>query len=345
MKISIDAMGGDNAPQAILEGAALALVSNSAMRFLLHGDEAKLSPLLEKLPKLKAASEVIHTDKSIGMDEAPAQALRKEGRQSSMWRALESVAKGDADAAISAGNTGALMGMTKLVLKTLPGIDRPAIAARWPNKNGGQSLILDLGATISPTPLQLTQFAIMGVAAAQTLLKIDTPKVGLLNVGVEDIKGTPEVREAARLCRQCLPNNFHGFVEGDDISSGIVDVIVTDGFTGNVALKTAEGIARLMFDLIREKIKGSLLAKIGGIFLRPALRSIYERLEPGNYNGGPFLGLEGLALKSHGGCDAKTFASALEAAYILGQGDLTQAIRESLPRSQLDKLTDVKEAS
>ena len=345
MRISIDAMGGDHAPTSILEGAALALKQKGEIRFLLHGDESQLRPLLSALPQLDAVSEVIHTDKVVGMDEAPAQALRKEGRQSSMWRSLESVRSNEADVAISAGNTGALMGMTKLVLKTLPGIDRPAIAGRWPNTKSEMNLILDLGATVSPSPRQLAQFAVMGVAAARHLLHKDVPKVGLLNVGVEDIKGTPEVREAAQLCQKLLPNNFYGFVEGDDISSGIVDVIVTDGFSGNIALKSAEGTARLLFEQIKEKINSNFIRKIGGLLLRPALRSVYEWVEPGYYNGGVFLGLEGLALKSHGGCDARSFSKAIDAACLLVEANLTDEVRDSLLHSQLDKLATIKQAS
>lgn len=339
MKISIDAMGGDRAPQAILEGAALASSKNDALRFLLHGDEAKLLPLLDSLPALKAVSTICHADKAVAMDEAPMQALRKEGRQSSMWKCLEAVAQGNADVAISAGNTGALMGMSKIVLRCLPGVERPAIAGRWPNKKGEMSLVLDLGATISPSAQQLLQFSIMGVAAARSLLEVKQPKVGLLNVGIEDIKGTPEIKEAAQLCQKYLPNNFYGFIEGDDISSGIVDVVVTDGFSGNIALKSAEGTSRLLFDMIKERIGSSFATKLGGLLMRSALRSIGKTLDPGRYNGGVFLGLEGIAVKSHGGCDAQSFASAVEAAYRLGGGNLVETMKRELASVANDKKT------
>ncbi len=331
LKISIDAMGGDHAPQAILEGAALALKGNKSLRFILHGDEAQLNPLLEKYAALKAASTIRHTDRAITMEEAPVQALRNRGKESSMWKSLESTRDGEADITVSAGNTGALMGMTKLVLKTLPGIDRPCLAARWPNKKKSQTLVLDVGATVHPSSQQLVQFAIMGTAAASTLLGIDNPKVGILNVGVEDIKGTPEVKEAATLCQEHLPNNFCGFVEGDDILAGSVDVVVTDGFSGNIALKVAEGTARFLFGLIRESIGQGLVSKLGGLLLRPALRRVYNVVDPGNFNGAIFLGLEGLAVKSHGGADAKSFASAIEAASKLSGQNLTESIRSKLP--------------
>lgn len=345
MILSIDAMGGDNAPKAILEGADLALTNNPALRFLLHGDGASLNQLLEKMPALKATSTICHTDKAIAMDEAPAIALRKEGRQSSMWLALESVRDGKADVAISAGNTGALMGMAKLVLKTLDGIDRPAMAARWPNRKNSLNLILDLGATISPTAQQLIQFAAMGIAAAKPLIGVENPKIGLLNVGTEDIKGPLELRQAATLCKSLFPNNFCGFIEGDDIASGTIDVIITDGFSGNIALKSAEGTSRFVFDLIREQINRNLRGKIGGLLLRPAFRALYNRIDPNNYNGAVFLGLKGLVLKSHGGCGAYSFSIAISVANAMHEANLIERIKNTLPQQKLKELTTIKQAS
>ena len=342
MIIAIDAMGGDHAPSVILEGAASALRTAPDLRFLLHGDRQQIEPMLRHLPQLAQASELCHSDKVIGMGEAVAAALRKEGRSSSMWRALESVQRGQADVAISAGNTGALMGMAKLVLKTLPGIDRPAIAARWPSAKNKMSLILDLGATVSPSAEQLAQFAIMGAAAARPLLGMTQPMVGLLNVGVEDSKGTPEIREAAQICQTLIPDNFYGFIEGTEIGEAIVDVIITDGFSGNIALKAAEGSVRYVFNHLRNELAARPISRLGGLLAKGALRALHRHVDPGRYNGGVFLGLKGLVVKSHGGCDAKAFANAVHVAHLVAQANLVETIARALPSNSANGLGNVE---
>lgn len=345
MILSIDAMGGDNAPQAILEGAELSLTSNTNLNFLLYGDEKILNPFLEKMPNLKSASQIFHTSKVIAMDESPANALRKEGRQSSMWLALEAVKENKADIAVSAGNTGALMGMAKLIFKSLEGIERPAMISRWPNKNYKHSLVLDLGANVSITAQQFVQFAAMGIAASKPLIGIDNPKVGLLNVGAEETKGPPELRQAALLCKKLFPDNFYGFIEGNDILSGIVDVIVTDGFSGNIMLKSAEGTYKVLIDLIKDEANSSLLAKIGGLLLRPAFRKLQHNFGPNTHSGGVFLGLNGLALKCHGGCDATGFSATISLAKITAEVDLIDRIKTTLPKQKLQELTHIKNLS
>ena len=340
MILSIDAMGGDHAPEVILKGVALALDERPDLRFLLHGDMKRMRPFLAAHQKLEAACEVRHTDKEIAMDEAPALALRKSGRQSSMWRALESVQQREAQAALSAGNTAALMGMAKLVLKTLPGIDRPAIAARWPiiGEDHRMSIVLDLGATVNPSASQLVQFAVMGRAAARALLGVEEPKLGLLNIGAEDTKGTQEVRDAAQILRDdIMPDHFYGFVEGDELGKGNVDVIVTDGFSGNIALKTAEGTSRLFGRLLRKRFAHSLATKLGAWLARSVFGYLNESLNPNQYNGGVFLGLEGLVVKSHGGSDADGFAAAIRVAERVAHADLVARIAQDLPKPDLVK--------
>ncbi len=282
LTIALDAMGGDHAPAIVLRGADIALMRHPGVRFLLFGDD----------------------------DTKPSQALRA-ARRSSMRLAIEAVAEGRADGVVSAGNTGALMAIAKFVLKTLPGIDRPAIATFFPTRRG-ESVILDLGANIECDAENLVQFALMGDAFARTVLGLVQPTVGLLNVGSEDLKGNDAVRAAgAQLRGGMTPIRFHGFVEGDDIAAGTVDVIVTDGFTGNVALKTAEGIAKLFSESLRASFRHSVLARIGYVFARGALKKLAARLDPRRYNGAMFLGLGGIAVKSHGSTDAFGFANAI----------------------------------
>jgi glycerol-3-phosphate acyltransferase PlsX len=333
--ISIDAMGGDNAPQAIVEGAALSLVRYPKVRFLLHGDHAKLQPLMVVHQALAKASEIKHCDDAIGMDEKPGQALRR-GRNSSMWRAIESVKAGEAQSVVSAGNTGALMAMAKFQLRSIEGLSRPAIAATWPTIRG-QSVVLDVGANIDQDARQLVDFAILGEAYAKAVFGLDKPLVGILNVGAEDMKGHEEVKLAAQMLKDTgLPIRFHGFIEGHDISSGTVDVVVTDGFTGNIALKTAEGTARLIGHYIRGAMQRSLFSKIGYLFSRGAFDVLRQKMDPRAVNGGVFLGLNGIVVKSHGGTDALGFATALDIAIDMARNDLTAQIASVLakmPRS------------
>jgi glycerol-3-phosphate acyltransferase PlsX len=308
--IAIDAMGGDNAPRSVVRGANIARQRYPKLRFILYGDEARIGPLLGQLPQLKKVSEVRHAEQEVKADDKPAQALRG-GRQSSMRLAIDAVRDGQAQASVSAGNTGALMAMAKFVLKTLPGIDRPAIASFFPTLRG-ESVILDLGANLDCDADNLVQFAVMGNVFARTVLGTRHPSIGLINVGSEEQKGSESIREAAAVLRAAtLSDSFHGFVEGDDIAKGTVDVFVTDGFAGNVALKAIEGTVKLYTEFLKEAFKSSWSARLGYLFARPALSALRVRMDPRRYNGAIFLGLNGVVVKSHGGTDAVGFANAI----------------------------------
>jgi glycerol-3-phosphate acyltransferase PlsX len=283
------------------------------VKFLLHGDEAQLKPLLEKRGKLAQITEIRHSAERVRMEEKPSIALRR-GRNTSMWRAIECVAKKEAEVAISAGNTGARMAMSMYQLGVIEGIERPAIAALWPTKKS-QSVVLDVGANVGTSAEQLVDFAIMGAAFARAVLNLERPSVALLNVGAEEVKGNDAVRGAAHILRNAnLPMEYAGFVEGDGISEGDVDVIVTDGFSGNIALKTAEGTAKLVIDFLRAALKRSFFGRLGAVIASGALNSLKRKLDPRASNGGIFLGLNGVVVKSHGGTDALGFASALDMA-------------------------------
>jgi glycerol-3-phosphate acyltransferase PlsX len=329
--IALDAMGGDRAPTMVLRGAEIALERHPEARFLLFGNEAQIAPLLAKLPRLQRAATVRHTEERVLDDAKPSQALRS-GRHTSMRLAIDAVAEGHADGVVSAGNTGALMAIAKFVLKTLPGIDRPAIAAFFPTRRG-ESVMLDLGANIECDAENLVQFALMGDVFARTVLGLTQPTVGLLNVGSEDLKGNDAVRGAgSRLRGGNTPINFHGFIEGDDIAAGTVDVIVTDGFTGNIALKTVEGVAKLFTESLRASFRYSVLARIGYLFARGALKKLAARIDPRGYNGAMFLGLAGIAVKSHGSTDAFGFANAVGVAIDLKVNGFMEKIRDELAR-------------
>ncbi len=312
--IALDAMGGDRGPEIVIPGAALAVQRHPNMKIIFFGDEARIAPLLDQHPKLKSVASIRHSEIAIAMDDKPSQALRRGRNKSGMWHSIEAVHKGEAAAVVSAGNTGALMAMSRFILRTLPGIERPAIAAIWPTILG-ESVVLDVGATVGADARQLIEFAIMGEAMASCLFKIDEPRVGLLNIGVEEVKGNEEVREAGRLLRELsLPLNYIGFVEGDDIGKGTADVVVTEGFTGNVALKTAEGTAKMITTFLRSAITSSLLSKIGAFLAQGAFGALKDRMDPRKHNGGVFLGLNGVVVKSHGGTDAFGFATAINVA-------------------------------
>lgn len=327
--IALDAMGGDHGPSVVIPGAALALERRPDVRFVMFGDEKLVMPLLDAHPKLKAATTLHHTEISVKMDDKPSQALRYGRYKSSMWRAIEATKTGEADVTISAGNTGALMAMSKFCLKSMAQVDRPAIACLWPTARG-ESIVLDVGATIGADARHLVDLAVMGAAMARVVLDLDRPSVGLLNVGVEEIKGVEAVKEAGRILRESdLPHlNYHGFVEGDDLGKGTVDVVVTEGFTGNIALKTAEGTARQIAEYLRAAMTRSLMAKIGYLFARGAFSALREKMDPRKSNGGVFLGLEGIVIKSHGGTDAIGFASATELGYEMAREDLMAKVRE-----------------
>lgn len=306
-------MGGDHGPAVLIPGAALALKERPAIRYLLVGDQAQILPLLEKFPALKSASTVLHTDKKVASDEKPAQALRS-GRDSSMRLAINAVSEGRADCVVSGGNTGALMAMAKMVLKCLPGIQRPAIASVFPTMKG-ETVVLDLGANLECDAELLVQFAVLGAVYSRLVRGHETPTVGLLNVGSEDMKGHDELRNAAAILQQVkFPGKYHGFVEGNDIPQGSVDVIVTDGFTGNVALKVAEGVGKLTSHMLKDSLKSSIFGMIGAFFAYGALKKLKKRMDPRLYNGGMFLGLGGVCVKSHGGMDEIGVASAIKVA-------------------------------
>jgi phosphate acyltransferase len=324
-------MGGDHGPAVAIGGAARALERHPSAHFLLHGERAQIEPLLEHHAELKAACEIRHTPLMIGMDAKPGHALRH-GRQSSLWQAIAAVADKEAAVAVSAGNTGALMAISMFLLRTLPGIDRPAIAAIWPTQRG-ESVVLDVGANVDCSAGQLVDFAVMGAAFAQVVFGLKRPTVGLLNIGAEEIKGNEAVKRAAQILRGVdLPLLFHGFVEGDDIGAGTVDVVVTDGFTGNIALKTAEGTAKLVGSYLAAALKRSLFSRIGALFAMGALRILRAKLDPRAANGGVFLGLQGVVVKSHGGTDALGFASALDLAVDMAAENLPSRIAADIAR-------------
>lgn len=324
-------MSGDLGPSVVVAGVARAapLLTARAARVLLHGDEAQIAPLLEKYPAAQALCEVRHTDIVIAMDEKPAQAMRR-GKGSSMWNAVEAVKTGEARGALSAGNTGALMAISKLLLRMAADLERPAIAASWPTVRG-VTTVLDVGANIDCDAERLVDFAIMGEAFHRAIHRVAKPTIGLLNVGSEDQKGHEEVREAHALLRDGgLPLDYRGFVEGNDISQGVVDVIVTDGFTGNVALKTAEGTARFIGGEMRNAFTDTVMSKIGALVAAGALNKMRRRLDPNTINGGPFLGLNGVVVKSHGGATAAGIESALRVTLELACSDFADEIRANL---------------
>ncbi|THF52368.1 phosphate acyltransferase PlsX [Allorhizobium terrae] len=331
VKISLDVMGGDFGPEVVIPGAAKALERHPDITFVLFGQRAKCEALLAKYPKLKEKSVFHDCDVAISMDEKPSQALRRGRNVSSMWRSIAAVKTGDADVAVSAGNTGALMAMAKFCLRMMADIERPAIAGIWPTLKG-ESIVLDIGATIGADAKQLIDFAVMGGAMARALFEIKRPTIGLLNVGVEEIKGQEEVREAGRLLRDANIDslNYYGFVEGDDLGKGTVDVVVTEGFTGNIALKAAEGTAKQIATYLRAAMSRSLLSRIGYIFAKGAFDALREKMDPRKVNGGVFLGLNGIVIKSHGGTDAEGFAAAIEVGYDMVRNGLTQKIENDL---------------
>ena len=328
--LAIDAMGGDHAPESVLAGLDLAAERHPGARFLLMGDEARLAPMLEAHPRARAACILRHAATAIPGDMKPTLALRMRG--SSMRLAIDAVAAGEAQGVVSAGNTGALMALAKIVIKTMPEIGRPALAAITPSARG-DVVMLDLGANVQCDARNLIEFAIMGDAFARAVLGLPSPTIGLLNVGSEELKGDDRVRQAAEVLREGHAGiNFHGFIEGHDIAAGTVDVVVTDGFTGNVALKTGEGALKLMRDLLRQVFTSTIPARMGYLLARPALERLREWMDPRRYNGAILLGLNGVVVKSHGGTDATGFAHAVDVAMDMVTHGFTQNIREGLSR-------------
>jgi phosphate acyltransferase len=331
LTISLDAMGGDHGPQVVLPGADIALKRKPNLRFEIFGDAAAIEPVLQSYPAVKRNSRLHHCDVSISMDDKPSQALRRGRWKSGMWKAIEAVKSGDASVCVSAGNTGALMAMAKFCLRTMAGIERPAMAALWPTLKG-ESIVLDVGANVGADAGQLIDFAVMGAAMARALYDLDRPTVGLLNIGVEEVKGQEEVREAGQILREASPPSlaYHGFVEGDDLGRGTVDVVVTEGFAGNIALKTAEGTARQIAEYLRLAMNRTLFARIGYIFAKSAFDHLREKMDPRKVNGAVFLGLNGVVIKSHGGTDAEGFAAAIEMGHDMVANGIMEKIEDDL---------------
>jgi glycerol-3-phosphate acyltransferase PlsX len=330
-RIAIDAMGGDSGPAAMLAGAARAHRKDKSLHFIVFGDENQIRTELAQHAGLSSDTTIVHSPEAIASTEKPSQAIRR-ARTTSMGMAITAVKDGAADAAVSGGNTGALMAMSKLALRTMPGIDRPALAALLPTLGDHDCVMLDLGANTECDAQNLIQFAVMGAAYARCVLSLSKPRVKLLNIGTEELKGTDELKEAAALLRDAhyLPFKFDGFTEGDQLSRGNIDVVVTDGFSGNIALKTAEGTARFVTDLLRRAFKSSLRSKAGFALSKPALNLLKVHLDPNNHNGAVFLGLNGLIVKSHGGANAKGFANAIQVASSMVRNDITRRIGEDL---------------
>ena len=324
-------MGGDHGVSVVIPALMTVATRRTDIRFIIYGREEIVRPELDKFPKLAAISEFVHCEVAVQMDDKPSQALRHGRWKSSMWKAIEAVKNGSADACISAGNTGALMAMAKFCLRTMATIDRPAIAAIWPNLRG-ESVVLDVGATIGADAHQLIDFAILGTGMARSIFGINRPTVGLLNVGVEEIKGQEEVKEAGRMLREAdmASMDYRGFVEGDDIGKGTVDVVVTEGFSGNIALKTAEGTARQIAGYLKAAMTRTLMARIGYFFAKGAFDLLREKMDVGRSNGGVFLGLNGIVVKSHGGADSAGFAAAVELGYDMVRNRLLDRIEADL---------------
>ncbi len=346
VRIALDLMGGDQGPAVVVPGASIARERRPDIRYVLFGRESEVAPLLDRYPAVRDFSTFHHTDVAVQRDDKPSQALRAGRWKSSMWLAIEAVKKKEADVAVSAGNTGALMAMATFCLRPMAGVDRPAIAAIWPNARG-ESIVLDVGATIGADAKHLTDLAVMGAAMARIVFDVDKPLVGLLNVGVEEIKGLEPIRQAGRILREAnlADLDYVGFVEGDDVGLGSVDVVVTEGFSGNIALKTAEGTAKQIASYLRNAMNRTLMARIGYLFARHAFGALRDKMDPRKVNGGVFLGLNGVVIKSHGGTDALGFASAIELAYDMARYNLVDVIQASLSSLELVSARTAPEAA
>lgn len=312
--ISVDAMGGDRGPAAVVAGIGISAEKNRDVHFIVHGDEVRLRPLIAKISGLSDRVKIVHSDREVTMHDKPSQVMRH-GEGTSMWSAIDSVKNGEAQAAVSCGNTGALMAVSMIRLRKIAGVNRPAIACLWPSRNpGGFNVMLDVGAGIEAEAEDLLQFAAMGASYARNGLALHRPRVGLLNVGTEEHKGRAELKTAHdRLAAAAEAGSyvFVGFVEGGDIPSDRVDVIVTDGFTGNIALKTGEGTAKLISDFMKEAFGAGLLSKFAALLALNSLKRLQRRMDPRRVNGGVFLGLNGTVVKSHGSADETGVAAAI----------------------------------
>ena len=335
--ISVDAMGGDNSPRVVVEGINIAHKNNPDISFILFGDETKIAEEMKRFPKMKDYCRVVHTEEYVHNEDKPSQVIRN--KNTSMYMAIDAVRKGDALAVISAGNTGALMAISKMILKTIQKIHRPAICTNIPHKNG-MCVMLDLGANTECSAVNLAEFAIIGNILARHSLDIEHPRIALLNIGAEEMKGRDEIHQAAKMIKNThLDLNFIGYIEPHQIGEGYADVIVSDGFTGNIALKTMEGTAKLVSGLLKSSIKKSLLAKLGFPFLLPTIWSLKKTMDPRKYNGAMFVGLNGLSVKSHGGTDEVGFSYAIDNASKLVRQGFVQTIREEVEHVDLDELS------
>ena len=333
-RIAVDAMGGDEGVRVMIEGAALARRRHDRFKFLLVGDEPRIKAALDKHPNLRGASEILHAADVISGEDKPSQALRR-AKTTSMGMAINAVKSGDAGAAVSGGNTGALMAIAKLALRTMPGIDRPALAGLLPTLGDNDVVMLDLGANTDCDARNLVQFAIMGAAYARVVAGREAPRVRLLNIGTEEIKGTDVVRDAAAVLKASaaeLSIAFDGFTEADKLCRGDIDVVVTDGFSGNIALKSVEGTARFVADLLRRGFSSSIRSKFGFLISKPATDLLRHHLDPNNHNGAVFLGLNGIVVKSHGSANATGVANAVAVTARLLEENVTMRISADLAR-------------
>jgi len=332
INLAIDAMGGDDAPQVVIDGLAQFCAVRDQVSFDLHGDDRLLTPLLARHSQLSGRVEIKHSDTKVSSTDKPSQALRR-AKGTSMWNAVAAVKSKESHAAVSAGNTGALMAISMLALRKMEGVHRPGMTALWPNMEGKYSVVLDVGANLEATASQLVTYAIMGEAYARAILGVAKPSIGLLNIGTEEMKGHDEIKAAAEMLSDpSLDLNYIGFVEGNDISTGVADVVVTDGFTGNVALKTGEGIAKLVGQYVKEALTQSLITKTGALIASSGLKPLKARMNPSNVNGGVLLGLNGVVVKSHGGTDAEGYATALNLAADLAQSNYMEEVSQNLSR-------------
>ncbi|MBE6444359.1 MAG: phosphate acyltransferase PlsX [Alphaproteobacteria bacterium] len=339
MVISVDAMGGDNSPRAVIEGLAIAAKKHPDIRFIVFGDTAKVNPIFQQFPILEKVCELRHSAEMVHNEDKPSSVIRN--RNTSMFMAIDAVKKGEAQAVVSAGNTGALMAISKLTLKTITKIHRPAIVSIMPHRYG-RYVMLDLGANTECDAINLAEFAFMGNILAKRALGIARPRVALLNIGSEEMKGKDEIKQAAQMIKNSkLDIDFIGYIEPHEISNGLADVIVADGFTGNIALKSIEGTAKQITRMIKDCIKGSVLAKFGLLFMLPALVKLKKTMDPRQYNGAMFVGLNGLSVKSHGGADAYSFSCAVDNAAKLVRQNFVPTIREEIEKVDFDELQAV----
>ena len=331
--VSIDAMGGDHGLDVTIDGVCLALKNQKELSVILFGDESLIRNRLKNKIYPTNKIEIIHCSKVVEMDTKPIDAIRRIGKDSSMWGCINAVSEGRADVAISAGNTGALMGLSTIILRTIDGIERAAISSLWPNKSN-YSAVLDLGANIEVTSDQLVQFGILGYSFAKSIFKKDNPTIGLLNIGHEEMKGTEIIQEASLKMKNLFARDYIGYVEGDNLSLGKSDVVITDGFTGNIALKTAEGTARLIGYFISDIFASSARGKLSYLFGKSAFRALKDRMDPRELNGGVFLGLNGLVVKSHGGTDILGFSKAIEFSTKLSQSNISSETKKLIAKKK-----------